>query len=244
MKKMMKCIVAAAVAIVLGLGVNPATVSAQVPSQEELLALFAALQAQQASVTVPAAPAIPSGTLIVGDSISALSAPYIQAAYPGAILDARSGRPLCDTAGICPDDGLSVLSAYAANGTMPKKVIVALGSNNNSVLGLSGITQDMLAQVYNICGPDRQVYLVTEYDLGGNLDIANNNAQIYLAARTYPNFHVLNWAGKAASHPGWIDALPYDPVTNPNGCDPNLPIYVHPTTQGSLYFAQTLAAAK
>lgn len=244
MKKLLKRIVTFALAVVTTIGIGTTQVSAAaVPTQEELLALYQALLAQQQAAAA-AVPTIPNGTLIVGDSITALSLPYVAAAYPGAIIDARSGRPLSDTAGICADDGLGVLAGYAAAGTLPKKVIVALGSNNNSLLGLSAITPDMLAQVYNICGPNRQVYLVTEYDLAGSADIANNNAQIYLAARSYPNFHVLNWAGRAASHPSWIDALPYDPVTNPNGCDPNIPLYVHPTAQGSIYFAQTLAGAR
>lgn len=222
------------------------SVSAVTFTPEQLAAYMAALQAQQAAAAaaVPAVPAIPSGTLVVGDSITALSYPYVAGAMPGAIINARSGRPFCDTMGTCGDDGLSVLSGYAASGTLPKKVVVALGSNNNRVLGLAPLNMNMMNQLYNICGPDRTVYLVTNYALGGNVDLSTNNAVMSLAARTYPNFKILNWAGKAASHPEWIDSLPYDPVTNPNGFDPNFPIYVHPTTTGSVNFARTLAAAK
>ncbi len=248
MKKAMKRFIALVSTLALVFA-GTVSVSAAQFTPEQVAAYLAALQAQQAAAgaavaAVPQAPAIPSGTLVVGDSITALSLPYVQAAMPGAVINARSGRPFCDTMGTCGDDGLSVLSGYAASGTLPKKVVVALGSNNNGILGLAPLNMTMMNQLYNICGPDRTVYLVTNYALGGNSDLATNNAVMSLAARTYPNFKILNWAGKAASHPEWIDSLPYDPVSNPNGSDPNLPIYVHPTTAGSVNFAKTLAGAK
>lgn len=247
MKKAMKRFIALASALVMVFA-STVTVSAAQFTPEQIAAYLQALQAQQAAAAattqVPATPAIPNGILVIGDSITALSLPYVAGALPGATIDARSGRPFLDTMGGLPDDGLRVLSGYAAAGTLPKKVVIALGSNNNGVLGLAPINMDVMAQVYNICGPNRTVYLVTNYALGGNSDIATNNAVMNLAARTYSNFKILNWAGKAASHPEWIDSLPYDPVTNPNGSDPNLPIYVHPTAQGSVAFASTLAGAK
>jgi hypothetical protein len=143
-----------------------------------LAVLFAGL------VAAPGA-AAPSGRLGVGDSIMLSAADEL--ASHRVPVNAEAGRRFAD--------GLRVMKGLAARGTLPRLVIVHLGTN-----GLIG--PGACDAVVTLAGTSRRVFLVTvrvPRPWQGR-----NNALLAACAFEHPRVHVLHWYVFSRGHPPWF----------------------------------------
>jgi peptidoglycan/LPS O-acetylase OafA/YrhL len=84
----------------------------------------------------------------VGDSVMLASAAALEAALPGAYIDAKIDRQMAT--------GLAVIRSLAAAGRLRHVVVVSLGTNG-------GVSASQLRQLQRITGPGRELVLVSTY---------------------------------------------------------------------------------
>jgi lysophospholipase L1-like esterase len=135
-------------------------------------------------VAAPGA-AAPRGRFGVGDSIM-LSASDELARYRVHV-NAEVGRQF--------DEGLRVLKARAARGTLPRLVIVHLGTNGP-------VGADACDAVAVVAGTSHRVFLVTVRVPRPWQD--RNNATFNACALLYARVHVLHWYAFSGRHPDWF----------------------------------------
>lgn len=152
-------------------------------------------QAKRARAAQGAAP------LVVGDSTLLLAAPKLAAR--GISADARGCRQF--------DTGVAILSAHRHDHTLPRLAILALGANG-------AVTGPQIDRALAVTGPQRVLGLVTP------LNSPSTRAAMRRAAQRDPKRVLLiDWAGYAAGHAGWLaDGL-------------------HPTYPGASAFARFIA---
>jgi hypothetical protein len=124
--------------------------------------------------------------LVVGDSV--LLGAVRQVAAAGFEVDTRGCRQR--------REGLHVISARKRAKTLPRLVVIALGTNGS--IQMSDIRAAM-----SIVGRDRVLGLVTPRELGGG---SGSDARVVRAAgRRYPDrVRVLDWVRDSAGRRGWF----------------------------------------
>jgi lysophospholipase L1-like esterase len=137
------------------------------------------------SVALPAGASIPQGRLGVGDSIM-LSSRDELAGYETPV-NAKVGRQF--------DEGLRVIRWRANHGTLPKRVIVHLGTNG----WIDATACDTLVDEV---GPSRRVFLVTVRVPRDWMH--DDNERIRACAASYDRVHVIRWAMVSGRHPEWF----------------------------------------
>ncbi len=148
--------------------------------------------------------AVGRAPLAVGDSTSIYAAPRLGAL--GVEADARGCRQF--------PEGLRLVRARHAAGTLPAVVVLALGANGP-------IAAPDVARVRTVLGPRRVLVLVTARHSEAR------NVVLRAAARAHPEQVVLaDWAAFSAGHAGWFA---------PDG--------LHPTPDGAAVYARYLRRA-
>jgi hypothetical protein len=133
----------------------------------------------------PASARIADGRLGVGDSIM-LSAEDELAGFDVDVR-AKVGRQF--------DEGLARVRSLEANGLLPKRVIVHLGTNGP----IDPADCDALA---GIAGPSRHLFLVT---VRVPRDwMPPNNATLRSCAAAHERTHLIRWAMVSGRHPEWF----------------------------------------
>src|SRR3954447_841471 len=93
-------------------------------------------------------------------------------------------------------EGLGILARRRANGTLPRIVILALGSNFR-------VTSSDIHRALRIVGRRRLLGLVTPRHENGS--VKSDAALIRAAGRHHPSrIRVLDWVRYSAGHPGWF----------------------------------------
>jgi hypothetical protein len=137
------------------------------------------------SVASAATASIPQGRFGVGDSIMLSSSDELDA-Y-GIDVNAKVGRQF--------DDGLRVLHRMVTAGTMPKRVIVHLGTNG-------WIDPTACDALVDEVGHSRRVFLVT---IRVPRDwMRPNNELLRSCADTHERVHLIRWAMVSGRHPEWF----------------------------------------
>jgi hypothetical protein len=137
------------------------------------------------STTSSAAASIPQGRFGVGDSIMLSSADEL-AVYDIGV-NAKVGRQF--------DDGLRVVHRMVTAGTMPKRVIVHLGTNG-------WIDPTACDALVDEVGHSRRVFLVT---LQVPRDwMRPNNQLLRSCADDHERVHLIRWAMVSGRHPEWF----------------------------------------
>ena len=136
-------------------------------------------------VVQPARASIPRGRLGVGDSIMLSSQDEL--ADDGIPVNAKVGRQF--------DEGLRVIRWKANHGTLPKRVIVHLGTNG----WIDPTACDtLIAEV----GPSRRIFLVT---IRVPRDWMHpNNDLLRSCAASNDRVHLIRWAMVSGRHPEWF----------------------------------------
>jgi hypothetical protein len=123
--------------------------------------------------------------LAIGDSV--LLGAVEEVAAVGIEVDARGCRQMTE--------GLALIRARRRAGTLPRLVIVALGTNWI-------ITSAEIDEAVSILGPKRTLVMVTPRETGGHGGA--DAAVIRAAGRRRPRrVKVLDWVAYAAGHGGW-----------------------------------------
>jgi hypothetical protein len=122
--------------------------------------------------------------LAVGDSVMLGAAPQLR--RRGFEIDVRGCRQM--------SEGLALLSARRASGTLPDVVVVALGTNWT-------VTTGQIRAALRILGPDRVLGLVTPPEVGG---VASSDQAVMRAAgrRWKLRVKVLDWV-RASARRSW-----------------------------------------
>jgi hypothetical protein len=137
-----------------------------------------------ASPVTPAAARIPEGRLGVGDSIMLSSKDELEGYGVG--VNAKVGRQF--------DDGLRVIRRLVEADTLPKRVIVHLGTNG----WIDPAACDTLVGEVG----HRRVFLVT---IRVPRDwMRPNNARLRACDDAYERVHVVRWAMASGRHPDWF----------------------------------------
>jgi hypothetical protein len=124
--------------------------------------------------------------LAIGDSVMLGAADRLAAA--GFEVDARGCRQM--------GQGLDILASRRAAGTLPRVVIVALGTN-------WVITHADVRRALAIVGRRRLLVLVTPRELGGGS--GSDAALVRTAGRRHPlRIAVADWVKVSAGHSGWF----------------------------------------
>jgi hypothetical protein len=156
------------------------------PPMREIRRSIVALAVAGLSLTGgPAASRIPEGRLGVGDSIM-LSAEDELAAFDVDVR-AKVGRQF--------DEGLARIRSLDANGFLPKRVIVHLGTNGP----IDPADCDALA---DIVGPSRRLFLVTIRVPRSWMK--PNNATIRSCAEAHERVYLIRWSMVSGRHPEWF----------------------------------------
>ena len=142
-----------------------------------------------ARVVPPASPQrqVPAGRWAVGDSVM-LGARALLTAL-GVRVDAVESRQF--------HAGIPLVRAALAAGSLPRNVIVHLGTNGTASLA------DCRA-IVSVAGSARRVFLVTVH--GPRPWMHADNAQLAACAASFPARRVVlvNWDGAASHHPEWF----------------------------------------
>jgi hypothetical protein len=124
--------------------------------------------------------------LAIGDSVMLGAADRLAAT--GFEVDARGCRQM--------GAGLDILAARRRAGTLPRVVVVALGTN-------WVITHADIRRALAIAGPRRLLVLVTPRELGGGS--GSDAAIVRAAGRRHPlRIAVADWVRVSAGHSGWF----------------------------------------
>jgi hypothetical protein len=131
--------------------------------------------------------------LAVGDSVMLGAAPQLR--RRGFEIDVRGCRQM--------SEGLALLSARRAAGTLPDVVVVALGTNWT-------VTTGQIRAALRILGPERVLGLVTPPEVGG---VASSDQAIMRAAarRWRLRVKVLDWVRVSAGHSWTWDGMHLTP---------------------------------
>ncbi|HEY1358186.1 MAG TPA: hypothetical protein VGF21_07770 [Thermoleophilaceae bacterium] len=124
--------------------------------------------------------------LAIGDSVMLGAGKQLSAA--GFEVNARGCRQV--------SEGLGIVARRRHNGTLPRIVILALGSNFR-------VTSSDIHRALRIVGPKRLLGLVTPRHEGGS--VKSDAALIRAAGRHHPGrIRVLDWVRYSAGHGGWF----------------------------------------
>jgi peptidoglycan/LPS O-acetylase OafA/YrhL len=121
---------------------------------------------------------------VIGDSVSLISVPSLQAALPGVFVDAEVSRQMSTV----PEIAAGLRDA----GALREYVVVSLGTN-------STVTEKTMDDALAAIGPDHRVVLVT-----GSADrswIGPTNDQLRAAAERHPGVVVADWQAAVAAQP-------------------------------------------
>ena len=121
---------------------------------------------------------------VIGDSVTLISAPALQALLPGVHIDAEVSRQMSTT----PE----VVAALSAGGALRPYVVLSLGTN-------STVNARVMDEAIAAIGPDHTIVLVTGY--GDRSWIGPTNDQMREAATRHPNVVVADWQAAIAEHP-------------------------------------------
>jgi hypothetical protein len=120
--------------------------------------------------------------LVIGDSTMIFAAPVLGGL--GLEADAHGCRPF--------GEGVSMLAARKANGTLPRVAVLALGANG-------GVSAGAISAALGVMGPDRVLGLVTPRN------IASAAAAMRTAAAQHPTrVRLIDWVSFSAGHGGWF----------------------------------------
>ena len=137
------------------------------------------------SVAPSAAASIPEGRFGVGDSIMLSSSDEL--GVYGIDVNAEVGRQF--------DEGLRVVHRMVTAGTMPKRVIVHLGTNG-------WIDPSACDSLVDEVGHSRRVFLVT---IRVPRDwMRPNNELLRSCANAHERVHLIRWAMVSGRHPEWF----------------------------------------
>jgi peptidoglycan/LPS O-acetylase OafA/YrhL len=133
----------------------------------------------------------------VGDSVMLAAASALEAAMPGAYIDAQVGRQV--------QAGLSVVQTLAAEGGLRPIVVVGLGTNGP-------ISAGQIRELRGIIGPDRELVLVNTF--GPQPWEHESNTALDTAARYDKHTELADWDRAIAGHPAllWPDGIHPDPA--------------------------------
>lgn len=125
--------------------------------------------------------------VLIGDSVPGDAESYWRAACPDGLLDSYVGRR--------PDQAVTVLDEYLAQGVVGKIVILQAFSN-------TPVTNDELEHMISACGPDRIVYLV-------NVRIPESmqfqiNRTLATCAQSHDNVHLIDWCAESNGMDDWL----------------------------------------
>ncbi len=134
---------------------------------------------------------------IIGDSISRMTKEQVEEALPGVEIHSMYGKTVDYSIETNPC-GLELAKLLEMEGRLRDRVIFALGTNNVEALSMNTLTPEMFAKLHEITG-DREVYLVTAYDLYNPSVYDENNRVIREAAEKYDGWHVIDWAKAVAA---------------------------------------------
>jgi lysophospholipase L1-like esterase len=128
----------------------------------------------------------------VGDSVMLASAAALEAALPGAYINAKIGRQM--------QAGLALIRGLAAAGRLRQVVVVGLGTNG-------GITASQLRQLQRAVGPGRELVLVSTF--GPQAWEHAVNTALAAAARRGQHTELANWHQAIAARPEllWPDGI-------------------------------------
>jgi peptidoglycan/LPS O-acetylase OafA/YrhL len=128
----------------------------------------------------------------VGDSVMLASAAALEAALPGAYIDAKIDRQM--------PTGLATVRRLAAAGRLRPVVVVGLGTNG-------GITASQLRQLQRAVGRNRELVLVSTF--GPQSWEHSVNAALAAAARHGTHTELADWHQAIASRPAllWPDGV-------------------------------------
>ena len=120
--------------------------------------------------------------LVIGDSTMIFAAPVLGGL--GLEADAHGCRPFAE--------GVSMLAARKANGTLPQVAVLALGANGGASAGA-------ISSALGVMGPDRVLGLVTPRNT------ASAAAAMRAAAAQHPTrVRLIDWVSFSAGHGGWF----------------------------------------
>jgi hypothetical protein len=120
--------------------------------------------------------------LVIGDSTMIFAAPVLGAL--GLEADAHGCRPFAE--------GVRMLAARKANGTLPHVAVLALGANG-------GVSASSIGAALRVMGPDRVLGLVTPRNLAGAA------SAMRAAAARYPGrVRLVDWVAFSAGHDVWF----------------------------------------
>jgi hypothetical protein len=138
-------------------------------------------------VTAPAAVAAgpPKGRFVVGDSIALSATGELQQLDYG--VNAKVGRQF--------GSGVWIVRHEAELGTLPRRVIVHLGTNGS-------IDPDDCDRLVAGAGPVRRVFLVT-IKVPRSWELPNNDTLRACASR-HDKVHVIRWWSKSHDRPEWF----------------------------------------
>jgi hypothetical protein len=130
---------------------------------------------------------IPTGVAAYGDSVMLGAKAELTAR--GVTVDAVESRQF--------HSGVSVVRNAVAKGTLPKNVVVHLGTNGSLAV------KDCRA-IVDAAGPERRVFFVTAH--APRSWIAGDNANLVACDADYPGRQVvlIDWHRPAAKHPAWF----------------------------------------
>ncbi len=125
--------------------------------------------------------------VLIGDSVPGDAEYYWRAACPDGLMDSYVGRR--------PDQAVTVLDEYLAQGVVGKIVILQAFSN-------TPVTNDDLEHMISACGPDRIIYLV-------NVRIPESeqtqiNRTLAASAKAHDNVHLIDWYAESDGKGDWI----------------------------------------
>jgi lysophospholipase L1-like esterase len=129
--------------------------------------------------------ALAARTFAIGDSVMLGAKPELE--KRGITVSATVSRRL--------DDGISILRSMRADGTLPKRVVVHLGTN-----GL--ITSSQFAQLMDVLSKTPVVVVLTMKE--PRSWEGANNAVIRTGVKGHPNVRLLDWHWWGNRNPGWF----------------------------------------
>lgn len=130
--------------------------------------------------------------VLIGDSIPGDSSEEFYSHYTNAFMDSYIGRWFWQAR--------DVYQGYLDQGVIGDCVIFACFTNHP-------LEDDELDKMYELVGPDKQIFLVNVYTQTGDI-AAINNQKIADYAATHDNVHVVDWYATVADHVGeylWDD---------------------------------------
>ena len=125
--------------------------------------------------------------VLIGDSVPGDAAAFWWAACPDSLMDSYVGRR--------PDQALSVLNDYLAQGVVGDVVILQAFSNIPA-------TYDELEQMVAACGPDRSIYLVSVRI--PESEEAQINQSLHDCADRHENVKLIDWYAASEGMSDWL----------------------------------------